>query len=215
MARLAVVATAVLLLVVGVSGPAQACDWAPALAVEDVAAAGPGGLVPFFGREVPVVGVVEYTVAAHAPALVPVTSQRSGFLRVRSWGRAQSDFDHLPPAQAGRAPYIGGIFSSCGGLRTPPADATILVALVEDGPEIDRRTIGPEAFVYHFAEGIGEDTRDDLEAAFGPATVYDHGLGERLGVTASVWTPHLLVGGGLLALGVYLVVVRRVWPKTA
>lgn len=39
---------------------ALACDYAPALSVDEVLAAGPGGTVPFFGRQVTLVGVVEH-----------------------------------------------------------------------------------------------------------------------------------------------------------
>jgi hypothetical protein len=187
---MAVAATAVAVTVIGT--PAAACDYAPALTVESVAAAGPGGDVPFFGREVPVLGVQEHTVLARAPAFVPFTSQRSVYARVRTWGQPDGDRDDMAPGPAGVSPYFAGIGDSCGGYETPPRGAAVLNALVDDGIEVNRYTIGPEEYVFHFPDGPSEAQRAALDDAFGPATLYEVGASDRIAAVARVWWPHAL-----------------------
>lgn len=206
--RIRPVVAALVVLAAAGSSPALACDYAPALTIDEVVAAGPGGTVPFFGRQATLVGVVEHQVTATSPALIPVTSARVGTTRVRSWGHAESDMDHLPVTPPGQMPYIGGIGDSCGGFRAPPRGASIVKALVSDGNEIDRRTIGPESFTYHFAEGLTDETRDRLEDSFGGAEIYEFGLPARLRIAAGVWLPHILAVMCLFA--AVVIVYKRV-----
>lgn len=187
---------------------ALACDYAPALSVDEVLAAGPGGTVPFFGRQVTLVGVVEHRVAATSPALIPITSARVGTTRVRSWGQPDSDMDHIPVEPPGEMPYFGGMGSSCGPVPTPPHGASILKALVLDGNETDRTSIGPESYTFHFPGGLTDETRHRLDETFGPAEVYDLGLVTQIRVAAGVWLPHAFAV--LAALVVLVGTVRRV-----
>lgn len=201
-------AAALVVLTLTGSSVALACDYAPALSIDEVVAAGPGGTVPFFGRQVTLVGVVEHQVAATSPALIPITSARVATTRVRSWGHPDSDMDHIPVEPPGQMPYFGGVGSSCGPFRAPPQGASILTALVLDGDETDRTSIGPESYTFHFAGGLTDATRDRLDGTFGPAEVYDVGLIARVRVAAGVWLPHTLTVLAVLAILVSR--VRRV-----
>ena len=129
---------------------------------------------------------------ATSPALIPITSARVATIRIRSWGQSESDMDHLPPSPAGHAPYLGGFADSCGRFRPTPQGASVVKALVVDGDEIDRRTIGPESFVFHFADGLSDQTRERLDDRFGSSQVYDIGPATRLRVAAAVWWPQTL-----------------------
>jgi hypothetical protein len=206
--RMRLLAAALLALTVTGGGPAFACDYAPALTVDEVLAAGPGGSVPFFGRQATLVGVVEHQVTATSPTLIPVTSARVSTTRIRSWGQAESDMDHIPVEPRGQVPYLGGLGDSCGPFRAPPEGASIVTALVSDGEEIDRASIGPESYVFHFAEGLTDDTRNRLDESFGAGEVYETGLATRIRAAAVVWWPHVIAAVSLLAAVVFT--VRRV-----
>lgn len=201
------VVVALALVVTAVCGkPAGACSYAPTLSIAQVADAGPGGTVPFFGRPVPVVGVIEYQVVSRSPALIPVSSSRAGAVKVRSWGQNASDGSD-PVTQAGRSPYLGGMGDSCGPVRVPPKNAAVLKALVEDGDEIDTKTIGPEAFAYHFPAGLSADQRTRLDAAFGPSTIHETSALTRARIVAMTWAPHLFTI--TVAVALVIVLVRR------
>lgn len=197
--RRLVVMTIVLATAVLHPGPAAACSYESALSLDEVVAAGPQGTVPVSRRELPIMGIQEHTVTAWAPALVPVTSQRSTYALVRTWVHPESYLDRYPADPAGQVPYLGGLGDSCGPYHSPRAGTTILLALVENGDEVYRRTVGPEEFAFDFPGGITDDMRADLDSAFGPATAHPISMWDRVGGYSMLWWPHAVVASVAVA----------------
>lgn len=180
------------------AAPAYACDYRPVMTVNEVVDAvqrGPSAIL----------GVAEHAVVARAPALAPFTSQRSSFVKTRTWGDAEPTDNEVPVVHQPRSPYFGSLGNSCGAPTTPPSGSTVLVSYMREGQKVGEHTVGPEPFVFHFRDGLTTEMRAGLDAAFGPATAHGIGLADRAIAIARVWWPHTL----LTALIVMVLLRRR------
>lgn len=175
-----------------IPAPSSACSWAPGITIDQVVAASPDGVVTTDDGELGVVGIVEHEVAWHAPALIPVTSERSGFVRVRSWGDPGAHAWSLAAEESGAMPYLGGVGSSCGRVRTPPRGASIVTLVVDEGHPRGRPvTPAGEPFTFFHEEGLSPDDVAALSRTFGAPTPGSMGVGPRVGAFTMAWGPHL------------------------
>lgn len=194
-------------IIVVATAPAAACDYVPALSVDEVAGAGPGGeLERVLLQNRTLRGVVEHEVVARAPALVPLTSGGARAVVVRLWGEGSEEIADLPVVSEVRVPYLGDGGMSCDFPGTALAGAGVLSAVVDDEVRVWREPIGPEDLVHHFADGVPDEARARLDEAFGAPVVHEVTTLTRTRAHVAVWWPHALA---VAMVAVVVVVVRR------